>query len=104
VLDALSVWFPITLRDVVRDATARGAAPVDARNGPRRLGLPRLGVAAVPSELHPFSQLLPSWLQHYPPLCDAICSASASGAALVVACYGRRLLTTPFVLTTAANA
>ena len=101
--DVPSVWCPITPREVVWDATASGAAPVVARYGTRRLGLPRLGTAAVLSELHPFSQLLPSPLQHYTPLRDVICNASASGAALVVARYGRRLLTTPYVITTAAS-
>ena len=68
--DVPSVWCPITLCEVVWDATASGAAPVVARYGTRRLGLPWLGTAAVPSELHPLSQLLPSLLQHFTPLRD----------------------------------
>ena len=97
--DVPSVWCPITLCEVVWDAMASGAAPVVTR----QLGLPWLGTAAVLSELHPFSQLLPSPLQHFTPLRDVICSAVASGAALVVALYGSRLPSTPYVITPAAG-
>ena len=69
----------------------------------RQLALPWLGTAAVLSELHPCPQLLPSPLQHSTPLRDVICSAAASGAALAIARYGSRLLTTPYIITTAAN-
>ena len=101
--DVPSVWCPITLREVIWDATASGAAPAVARYGNRQLALPWLGTAAVLSELHPCPQLLPSPLQHSTPLRDVICNAAASGAALAIARYGSRLLTTPYIITTAAS-
>jgi hypothetical protein len=101
--DALSVWCPITLCEVIWDATAIGAAPAVARYGNRQLALPWLGTAAVLSVLQSCPQLLPSLLQHSTTLCEVICNAAASGAALVIARYGRRLLTTPYIRPTAAK-
>ena len=59
--------------------------------------------AAALLEPHPFSQLLPSPLQHSTTLREVIRNAAASGAALAIARYGSRLLTTPYIITAAAE-
>ena len=90
------MWCPTTLCEVIWDATASGAAPVVARYGSRQLASPWLSTAAVQSVLQPCPQQLPSQLQHPTTLCAVIWNAAASGAALAIARYGSRLLTTPY--------
>ena len=73
-----------------------------ARYGIRQLALLWLGTAAdlsVPSCPQP----LPSLLQHPSTQCEVICNAAAGGAALANARYGSRLLTTPYIRTTAVK-
>ena len=97
------MWCPITLCAVIWDATASGTALAVARYGIRQLALLWLGTAADLSVLPSCPQLLPSLLQHPSTQCEVICNAAAGGAALANARYGSRLLTTPYIRTTAVK-
>ena len=97
------MWCPITLCAVIWDATASGTALSVARYGIRQLALLWLGTAADLSVLPSCPQPLPSLLQHPSTQCEVICNAAAGGAALASARYGSRLLTTPYIRTTAVK-
>ena len=90
------------LRDVIYNAAASGAALAVARYGSRLFSTPYIITTAASSQPHPCTQLLPSQPQHFTALRVVICNAAASSAALAIARYGSRLLTTPYVITTAA--
>ena len=97
------MWCPSTLCAVIWDATASGTALAVARYGIRQFALLRLGTAADLSVLPSYPQLLPSLPQHPSTQCEVICNAAAGGAALANARYGSRLLTTPYIRTTAVK-
>ena len=94
---------PSTRCEVICNAAAGGAALAHARYGSRLLTTPCIRTTAVKRELHSCPQLLPSLLQHPTTRREVVCNAAAGGAALANARYGSRLLTTPYIRTTAAK-